>query len=292
MSNPIDLSIVIVNYNTRQLLDNCIGSIIKSQKDSKLVYEIIVVDNNSTDDSVSFIKQKYPKTVFILNNTNTGFGIANNQGIEKANGEYVLLLNSDTETYNLSIERMYKFAKQKSKAIIGGKLFNPDKTSQTSCGPFFTLPVVFAAIFLQGDKIGLTRYSPNKPRQVDWVSGACFMASKKTFMDGLLFDEKIFMYMEDMDLMYRAKKSGYRVFFYPYARFMHIGSGSSVTRKKQPVLNIYRGLIYFYTKHYHPVASFFLKFLLKTKAIGAWMIGIMTGNKYLIETYGEAFKLV
>jgi GT2 family glycosyltransferase len=292
MQNPINLSIIIVNCNTRQLLANCIGSIINSQKTSKLTYEIIVVDNNSRDDSVEYIARKYPDVQFILNDTNAGFGVANNQGINKARGDYILLLNSDTETANLSIDRMYKYTSQKPKAIVGGKLMNPDKTPQSSCGPFFTLPVVFAALFLKGDKIGLTRYSPNKPRQVDWVSGACVMAAKKIFMDDLLFDEKIFMYMEDMDLMYRAKKKGYHVCFYPFSKFMHIGSGSSVTRNKQPVLNIYRGLLYFYAKHYPPIAGFILKMLLKLKAVCAWIIGTVTGDNYLTDTYGQAFQLV
>src|SRR4030042_1254966 len=118
------------------------------------------------------------------------------------------LEGSDIRYEIIGIEKRYRFSVRKPNAFIGGKLFNSDRTPQSSCGPFFSLPVVFAALFLRGDRIGLTRYSPNKPRRVDWISGACIMAPKKLFLDGLLFDEKIFMYMEEIDLLYRAKKKG------------------------------------------------------------------------------------
>jgi GT2 family glycosyltransferase len=145
-------------------------------------------------------------------------------------------------------------------------------------------------LFLKGDALRLTRYSPDRPRPVDWVSGACLMAQKKVFEDGLLFDENIFMYMDEIDLLFRAKMKGYRTYFFPSAKFIHVGSGSAVGRK-QPVLNIYHGLVYFYRKHYGGVSIFLLRTLLKLKAVVAVAIGELTGNVYLKETYNEAYRL-
>ena len=254
--------------------------------------EIFVVDNISTDGTRDMLRTKYPQVRTILNATNVGFGKANNQGIAAARGTYILLLNSDTIVHDDAIGKLYRFARTKPNALVGAKLINTDGSDQTSCGPFLTLPVVFAALFLKGDRLGLTRWSPRSVRRVDWVSGACIMAPKSVFLDGLLFDEGIFMYMEEIDLLYRAKEKGYSTYFYPEARITHIGSGSSKDRKKGPVLNIYRGLSYFYGKHYGRTQQVILSVLLKLKAAIAWCIGILTGNEYLKSTYGEAFTMV
>lgn len=287
----MDLSIVIVSFNTKKLLDDCLGSVERSLEGAKVIYEVIVVDNVSTDGTREMLKKKYPKFRTILNTENVGFGRGNNQGIKIAKGEYIFLLNSDTIVLNNAVGKLFSFATQHAKTFVGPKLLNLDRSTQTSCGPFFSLPVVFAALFLRGDRIGVTRWSPNSTRQVDWLSGAALMGPKKLFMDDLLFDEKIFMYMEEIDLLYRAKKSGHKTLFYPKSVIIHLGSGSSTNKKKGPVLNIYKGLIYFYQKH-HPRKLLILKLLLKTKAAIAYLLGVATGNQYLKETYAEAFKLV
>jgi GT2 family glycosyltransferase len=118
------------------------------------------------------------------------------------------------------------------------------------------------------------------------------MAQKRLFMHDLLFDEHIFMYMEEIDLLYRAKKKGYATYFYPRSLIVHVGSGSSTNKKKGPVLNIYRGYIYLYTKHASKVSLSLLRGMLKTKAVMAWLLGVLTGSTYLKETYAEAYQLV
>jgi GT2 family glycosyltransferase len=292
MNAPIDVSIIIVSFNTEKITDRCLSTILTSLEHSGISFEIIVVDNASTDGTRSMLAKKYPQVITILNKDNCGFGRANNQGIEKSRGEFVLLLNSDTETLDLSVEKLYRFCLTHPRSFVGGKLYNVDMSPQTSCGPFFSLPVVFAAFFLRGDRIGITRFSPRKQVRVDWVSGACIMAPKRLFADGLLFDTDIFMYMEEIDLLYRAKKKGYDVWFYPDARFIHIGGGSSTSYRKQPVLNIYRGLLYFYRKHYSAYSLTMLKYLLRLKANIAWCIGKIAGNSRIVETYEEAYRLV
>ena len=292
MKKSVDVSIVIVSYNTRELLDRCLTSLYKSLKSSRLTVEVWVVDNVSRDGTLEMLSQKFPRVTVIKNSENVGFGRANNQAIDRSTGEYILLLNSDTEVLGAAIDKLTAFARQHPKTFVGGKLYNVDRSPQPSCGPFLTLPVVFAMLFLKGDKIGLTRYSPEKPRRVDWISGACIMAGKTTFLDGLLFDMDIFMYMEEIDLLYRSRLKGYQTYFCPEAEFIHVGSGSSTGGKKQPVLNIYRGLVYFYRRHYRPTDRIILTFLLKLKALVSIVIAIMLGKPNIREMYAEAYHLV
>ena len=288
----MDLSIIIVSYNTKKLTSDCLSSVIKSLKGTGITWEIILIDNVSTDGTRQMLKEKFPKITKILNRDNVGFGKANNQGIKIARGEYVLLLNSDTVVLNNALGKLLAFARQHPNAFVGGKLLNLDHSAQTSCGPFFSLPVVLAVLFFKGDVLGLTRWSPNSVRRVDWVSGACIMAPKKLFMNDLLFDSEIFMYMEEIDLLYRAKRKGYPTYFYPRALIIHLGAGSSTNKRKGPVLNIFKGLIYFYKKHRSPFELRILRFLLKAKAVMAWSIGAIMGKGYICETYAEAYKLV
>jgi len=289
----MDLSIVIVNYNTSSLLRRCLDSIINNNQ--KLInannLEIIVVDNGSIDESREVIKKDYLQVKLMVNKTNLGFGKANNQGINKAIGEYIFLLNTDTFVKPEAINNLLQFAKTLSiPSFVGGKLFNEDNSPQPSCGPFYDLLTVFQMLFLKGDKIGLTRNSPQKTVETDWVSGACLLGKKEDFEKVGLFDENIFMYMDEIDFLYRAKNKGYHAIFYPNAHFTHLGSASSAGNK-EPVLNIYRGLIYFYYKHHPLWKRFFLLFMLKLKALTALSIGYLTNNHYLKNTYSKAIRI-
>ncbi len=288
----IDVSIIIISFNTRKLLDDCLASVYQSLAGSGITAEIIVVDNVSTDGSIEMVRKKYPRTELIANSENKGFGKGNNQAIMRAKGHCILLLNSDTVVQDDAIPSLVRFSKKHPDVFVGPKLFNLDGSPQTSGGPFFTLPVVFAALFLKGDYNGLTRQSPNVTRYIDWVSGACIAAPKKLFMDTLLFDEGIFMYMEEIELLMRARKKGYRTMFYHEAHITHLGGGSSTNKRKGPVLNIYRGFLYLYKKHYNKVSLVILRMLLKTKAIVAVVIGKIIGNRELVSIYEEAYRMV
>jgi GT2 family glycosyltransferase len=292
MDKQIDISIIIVSYNTAGLLNDCLKSVQKSLVQSEITFEIIVIDNNSTDSTRDMLATSFSTVKTILNSENVGFGRANNQGFLIAQGAYILMLNSDTIVLGNSIEKLYRFCVQKGQVFVGAKLFNADRTPQTSCGPFLNLPVVFAALFLKGDLLGITRFSPNKPKRIDWVSGACIMVPKQILTDDLRFDENIHMYMEEIDLLFRAKKKGIKTYFTPSARIIHYGAASSKDKRKGPVLNIYRGLLYFYKKHYSGISLFILIILLRLKAGFAYLLGQLIGNEYLKETYGEAYKLV
>lgn len=291
-----DLSIIVVSFNTKQITKNCIDSILRSLKNSNLSFEIIVLDNDSKDDSIQMLKRfesEFDNIELIQNTNNVGFGRANNQGIKQAKGNYILLLNSDTVVLNDAISKLLLFYKESEEKIhfLGGKLLNKNRTPQPSAAHFFSLPVIFGALFLRGDYWGLTRSSPTHTKKVDWVSGACILAKKEYFKKLEGFDEDIFIYMEEVDLLYRAKEQGYETYFYPGAQFIHLGSASS-GGKTFPILQVYKGFLFFYKKHRSRSALFWLKFMLKLKAGLAVLIGKITKNNYLIQTYEKAYQLV
>lgn len=292
----LDLSIIIVSYNTKNITQECLDSINRSLWQSKIKYEIIVVDNNSHDGSKqmleTYAKNKKNHTRYIQTNQNLGFGKGNNLGVKNAKGKYILLINSDTIVLNRSIEKLFYFYQKNENKIhfLGPKLLNKDLTPQPSAAHFFTIPVVFGSLFLKGDYWGLTRFSPNKFCQVDWVSGACILTKKSYYQRLGGFDKNIFMYMEEVDLLYRAKKIGLNTYFYPHSHIIHLGSASS-GGKTFPIIQVYKGFLFFYKKHYSKLNLFILKILLKTKAIIAYLIGKFKNNQYLINTYAEAFKI-
>ncbi|MBI5621237.1 glycosyltransferase family 2 protein [Candidatus Gottesmanbacteria bacterium] len=287
----MDLSIIIPSFNTSALLERCLTSVFMSLKESKMSFEVIVEDNASTDSSVQIVKKKYPQVHLVRNSSNIGYGKANNHGIHIAKGAYILLLNSDIVVQYDAIEALYRFIKDKEKVFAGGKLLNEDGSAQSSCGPFFTLPRVFLMLFGRGDYWGATRYSPRHTRVVDWVSGACLIGKASSFSAVGLFDEHIFMYMEEIDLLYRAAKHGYRTYVVPQASFVHTGAGSSGSRRT-PVVNIFRGLVYFYTKHRSLGEQWVVNMMLRVKALAAIILGRMIGKPMLVQTYEEALRVL
>lgn len=287
----MDLSIIIPSFNTKELLSRCLATVEKSFSGSDITYEIIIVDNASDDGTREMLKKQDKHLVAILNKTNIGYGKANNTGIREAKGTYILLLNSDIEVIDDAIPKLYGFIKEHPKTFAGGKLKNADGTPQASAGSFYSLPVVFLMLFCKGDRLGITRSSPDAITNTDWVSGACIIGKKQDFTDAGLFDEDIFMYMDEVDFLYRAGKKGYTTMFFPDARFLHIGAASS-EGKKMPVINIYRGLVFFYKKHAHTWEQRTLHVLLRIKAYAAIVIGRLTGNSGLVNLYEKALAMV
>ncbi|MEK7109811.1 MAG: glycosyltransferase family 2 protein [Patescibacteria group bacterium] len=292
----IDLSIVIVSYNTKKITEECVESINRSLINTKIKYEIVLVDNDSRDGSAQTLEKiatdKTSHLTYFQTHTNLGFGRGNNFGVKKASGKYILLLNTDTIMLNLAIEKLYNFYVKNEKEVhfLGAKLLNQDLTPQPSACRFFTLPVVFATLLLKGDYWGLTRFSPDKFCQVDWISGACIMTTKKHYQRLGGFDKNIFMYMEEVDLLYRARKLSLNTYFYPDSQIIHLGSASS-NGKTFPILQVYKGFLFFYKKHYSIFHLLILHLILKFKALIAYLIGKIKADKYLIQTYEEAFKL-
>ena len=283
----MDLSIIILSFNTKNLLDDCLDSVFQQTKGIK--FEVLVVDNHSTDGSAEMVKKKFPQVKLINNKKNLGFAQANNQGMKKAQGKYLLLLNSDTKIKNKSLKNLLSLAQKKQDlGIAGPKLLNPDGTPQPSTGPFYTLPVTFFSLF-RGDRY--LRHAYSQEKAVDWLSGACFLIKRELIYKVGLLDEKFFMYVEEMEYCYRAKKAGYLTYFFPQAEVYHLERGSSPEGKQKAIWGIYQGLIYFYQKHFAPWQLTVLKLLLRVKSILVWLIGWLTNNQGLKETYAKAFKL-
>jgi len=284
------LSILLVSYNTKKLTLKAVRSVSQSLPKSSLSYELLVLDNNSSDGSYQALCQiKSPSLKIFQAKTNLGFGKANNFLAKAAKGQYLLFLNSDTEVLNEAITKLLHCYRKNHFAFLGAKLLNPNLTPQPSCGPLYNPVVVFAALFLRGDYYGLTRYSPNKLRSVGWVSGACFLTTAKYFRQVNGFDNHIFMYMEEIDLFKRAQTLGLKVGFCHSARIIHHGFATSGS-KSRPVINVYKGLLFYYQKHYGRFFQLYLRLLLKTKAIIGYTLGVCFRSKYLKKTYDEAYQ--
>ncbi len=288
----LDLSIIILNYNTKDLILECISSIRQQYKDQfdNEKFEIIVVDNNSTDESLSFLR-KFRFNGFNLIETKENLGFSNgcNLGAKNAKGEYLLFLNSDTQIKDQGFLKMFNFLKDKEKiGILGGKLKNADGSSQLSGGKFYNIPNLLLML-LGMEKFASLRQSPNKIQKIDWVSGACLMVKKSVFEKIGGFEKNIFMYMEDMELCFKAKKRGLDTYFYPEIMLYHKELGSS--NRSFAILNIYKGIILFYKKHMPKWQFFLAKTLLYLKSIMLFGFGKLTGNNYLIQTYGETLKI-
>lgn len=284
----IKLSIIILTYNTEKLTSNCVRLLINNYKKNiqDRDVEIIVADNNSKDNTVFAIK-KFTEVKVVENKDNFGFSKGNNLGAKKASGKYILFLNSDVEVKDNGFLRMVEFMDQNPKiGILGAKLSHPDGSSQSSSGNFYTLVNLIFTLF-GGDS--LMRKSPNKIEKVDWVSGASLMIRRELFEKLKGFDENFFMYIEDMELCFRAKKSGFLTYFYNNVKIIHKELGSSSNRGFA-ILHIYRGILYFYKKH--KIASYpLVKFMLSAKAAASLLVGVLTNNSYLKKTYSSALKI-
>ena len=234
----MDLSIIIVNYNVKEFLQNLIHSIEKAS--SNLTKEIIIIDNASDDGSVDFIKEKFPQIKLIANQTNLGFGKANNIGLKQATGKYILLINPDTLVAEDTFEKMIQFFESnKNIGLAGCKILNPDGTLQLACrrsfpGPWtsFTKVTGLSNLFPNSKifaRYNLTYLDENKSYEVDAISGSFMMMRKEVYEKVGGFDEQFFMYGEDLDLCYRIQKAGFKVFYVHSTQIIHY-KGESTKR--------------------------------------------------------------
>ena len=225
----VDVSIIIVNYNSGQYLPDCVESIYAHTKG--ISFEIIVVDNNSTDDSFCEICEKFVPICGLKNPTNLGFGAANNIGARKAAGKYLFFLNPDTILTDDAVSAFYKFLTESNPQIAacGGRMQKPDGEYAVSFGHFPTLfqhfsDIGFRVLFKGFYNKRLSLSPPCNftiPQQVDYISGADIFIRSAVFekLDG--FDEHFFMYYEDTDLFYRLSKAGYQTWLLPQVKIIH-----------------------------------------------------------------------
>jgi GT2 family glycosyltransferase len=251
----VDLSIIIVNWNTRDLLAHCLTSVYKHAP--ACAYEVIVVDNASTDDSASMIKERFAQARLIENATNVGFACANNQAIVESEGKYLLLLNSDAMVQPGSLDAMLYFAESHPElAALGPKLVNPDATFQASYAAF---PTLWSELMLL---TGLSRwyigpYAPSpRPRvgecarSVGWVAGAAMLLRRSAIEDVGLLDEGYFLYGEETDWCFRFHRHGWEIWYLPDVAITHVAGASSRKRPVRSYVSLYSGKLRFFNKSY------------------------------------------
>lgn len=282
----VQLSIIILSYNTKNLLRRCLASIYRKIK--SVNFEIIVVENASYDGSLEMVKKEFTNVKLIKNDSNVGFSKGANIGAKKAKKQILLFLNSDIELLSDDFNKVIELLDKDGKAaVIGGLMENPDKTKQRSFGKFYNLFQV-GLMLIGGDKAELPK-NVSTEKEVDWVSGGFLFIRKEIFDKFGGFDEKFFMYLEDMELCYRIKKQGYKVLFYPNVKAMHASYASS--SRSFAIIQIYKGIIYFYKKHKTTPEYLIVRGLLFSKAFVAFFLGMLTGNSYLTSTYRRALSV-
>jgi len=255
----MDLSIIIVNYNTKKLLNDTIQSVIDTANSAK--YEIIIVDNASTDGSIEMLNKQYPKLNLIENRDNLGFSKANNIGIKEALGRYILLLNSDTKVVKGCIQKCLEYMDSNIEVgALGCKLLLASGELDHACKRGFPTPkaslyyiLKFHKLFPASKRFGqytLNNLPIDEINEVDALTGAFMMVRKEVINKIGLLDETFFMYGEDLDWCFRIKEAGYKVIYYPKAVTIHYKGGSSKRKRYKTIYEFHRAMYIFYNKHY------------------------------------------
>ena len=296
----MDLSVIIVNWNTKKLLEDCLRSIFKFTKD--VSFEVVVVDNGSSDGSQGMVKKKFPQVKLIPNKDNLGFAKANNQGIKISKGKYIFLLNSDAYLIENSFKKLLDDARSLGEKLgaMGPLLLNEDRSIQQSVGFFPDLPQILWWMTFIDDLPGGTFLKPyhvdhdsfyKNQHEVDWITGAAFLIPKKVIDKIGMLDEKIFMYGEDFEWCFRIKKAGFKIYFSPTAKIVHIGGGSVNKVRTNAFVGEFRGLEYFYKKYKGRFSLQILRLLLKMGTLLRIAAFAIVGRTKTAKSYVEVFKM-
>jgi N-acetylglucosaminyl-diphospho-decaprenol L-rhamnosyltransferase len=263
------LSVIIVNWNTRDMLAQCLQSIISDCRSQlaaaaqgtvnppaqQTSMEVFVVDNASSDGSVQMVKERFPWVLLIENTENLGFAQANNQAIDLACGKYILLLNSDTEVHPGALSELTDFMERTPQAgAAGAHLLNGDGTLQPACQPMLTPWREFLRLLFLDRVFHVATYSSSwweteEPRQTEVIKGACFMLRHTALDQAGVLDGSYFMYTEEVDLCYRLTQAGWQLWWVPAAKVTHFGEASSRQVAQTMYVQLYRSKIQFYRKY-------------------------------------------
>ncbi|KAF5065112.1 Glycosyl transferase family 2 [anaerobic digester metagenome] len=265
------LSVVIVNYNVKYFLEQCLHSVEAAIRD--LDAEVFVVDNNSVDGSVEMVREKFPRIKLIANTVNTGFSVANNQAIRESSGEYILLLNPDTvvelDTFTRSVEFMDTHPDAGGlgiKMVDGsGKYLPESKRGLPTPAVAFYKIFGLSALFPKSKVFGqyhLGYLDRDQTHVVDVLAGAYMMLRRETLVKTGLLDETFFMYGEDIDLSYRITKAGYKNYYYPGARIIHYKGESTKKSSINYVFVFYNAMVIFARKHFSQKNARLFSFLI------------------------------
>ena len=248
----MDLSIIIVNWNTKRLLIDCLASVFETIRG--IDFEVWVVDNASADGSAAAVAEKYPDAHIVRNSENIGFAAANNLAFRKMTGLYALLLNTDTILTKNAINALYDFMEKNPKAGMAcGQLLNRDGTKQNSMANFPSLTLLVAnetvLRILFPKKFPSKRREYFRPIEIDSCIGACMIVRKKAIDQVGLLDEQYFFFFEETDWAYRMKLSGWKVWFVPMAEIYHL-QGQSIGHNVPSRIMFYRSRYIYFRKWY------------------------------------------
>jgi GT2 family glycosyltransferase len=265
------VSIIIISYNAREYLKQCLESVNRGLDNLKA--EIWVVDNASVDGSSEMIKENFPLVKLIANKENIGFARANNIVLKKCAAPYILLLNNDTTITSGAIKKMVDIMKENKKiGALGPRLLFEDGLVQISFGPMLSLWNEAWQRFLQSrsrkKKGFIKNYIEKRSKKScypHWVSAACIMLRKEAIDQAGLFDENFFMYSEDVDLCHRLSQKGWKIFYTPDVEVMHLEGKSASTNIDRVQIEYRRSQLYFYGKYYGKWGLFLLKVYLLMK---------------------------
>lgn len=293
--NEIDITVIIVNWNTARLLEGCLRSVTEETKTARL--EIIVVDNNSSDDSCSVVKEKFGEVNLIENSVNAGFAAANNQAIKKALGRYVLLLNSDTVIIDNGLDKMLRYADGREDVdAFGCRVLNADRSLQPTCFMYPSVLNLFLAAgylykiwprsrFFGREKMGW--FDRDKEMEVEVVTG-CFMLIRREAIGRVgLLDESFFMYAEETDWCLRCKRSGGKLIFYPGAEIIHYGGQSTEKAADDMSLQL-RGSVLGFIKKHHCRLYYYTSLVLMAIFFGLrgvfWFVNSVLGREQRVKS--------
>ncbi|MFQ6100129.1 MAG: glycosyltransferase family 2 protein [Anaerolineae bacterium] len=282
----IDLSIVVVNWNVRDLLRRCLHSVLDAR--CSMLVEVIVVDNASTDGSAEMVQAEFPGVHLVANDENRGFPAANNQGLAVAQGRYIFLLNPDTEVLGDGLATMVAFADtHPDVGMLGPQLLNPDGSVQSSRRRFPTLATAFfESTWLQPyapHRVLERYYVEDRPddivQEVDWVYGAAMMARREAIEQVGPMDEGFFMYSEELDWCRRFRGAGWRVVYLPTAQVVHHEGKSSEQIVAARHIHFQTSKVRYFRKHHGRVAGGVLRWFLLGNYV--WQLGL-EGAKWLL----------
>jgi len=265
MENRSSLGIIIISFNVRKLLKECLESVIRETRDTR--YEIWVIDNHSRDDSVQMLKESFPQVHLIENTENLGFTRANNQAIAKCRCDLILLLNPDTIIQDGALDKMVRFMDEHADVGAAGcRVLNEDGTLQLACRRSIPTPAVafyklsgLSRLFPNSKvmaRYNLTYLDPNTTHEVDAVSGA-FLLIRKQVIDRIgMLDEDFWIFGEDIDWCIRTQKAGWKVMYYPDAHIIHYKGVGCGTNSRKTSYEFYRAMYLFHKKHFAKDCSF------------------------------------
>lgn len=258
----MDLSVIIVSHNTRELLALCLDALLENLASSGLGYEVIVVDNASMDRTVEMVLERFPQVQLLANEENLGFAAANNQGLEASEGNHLLLLNPDTQVQGEALQLLHQFLVFHPQAgMVGPKLLYPDGRFQHSAFSFPTLSMVFLDFFPLTHRLINSRlngrypkalYEAGEPFPIDHPLGAAMMVRRQAVEQVGPLDERFFIYCEEIDWCMRMKKKGWKIFCLPQAEIVHYVGQSTGQFREAMYVELHRSRYRLYEKHYGP----------------------------------------